>query len=109
MSTIWYLWPRDNDPRSNEHFVQIVGEQNTENECRDKTCADGVSRNLFRCPKGYADVQTAIAAMSRFDLKFEVFKQDSAGAGAEKVVRYDLWKKEVRRAARSGRLRSRRR
>ena len=101
MATTWYLCPADKSPVTNNYFAKIIGEQNPECEKRGKLCADGVHRNLYQCPGGYLDVRAAISARAEFNLKFEVYKDDSEGIGAEQVVRYDLWKKDAQRAARS--------
>ncbi|MDE2173427.1 MAG: hypothetical protein KGJ31_02405 [Patescibacteria group bacterium] len=98
--TVWYLWAIDDDPRTNEYLVKIIGEQNSENLYRDKLCADGVRRNLFRCPKGYSNIRSALVAIPEFNLKTEVFKE---GAG-EAIVRYDLWKKRVQKSSRQSAL-----
>ncbi len=101
MSTIWYLWPVDNDPVTNEYFAKGIGEQNPECERRDVLCADGKKRNLFSCPKGYADVRTAAAAISKFNLKFEVYKEEGESLATDLPTRFDLWKKSVRNSART--------
>lgn len=103
MATLWYLWAVNNDPATNEYFVKVIGEQNLEYLCNDKLCADGVPRNLFKCPQGYANVRSAIAGISEFNLKFYVFKEDIEDV----ITRYDLWKKSVRKAARRGSILSR--
>lgn len=113
MSTTWYLWPVNNDPVTNEYLAKAIGEQNPECEYRDKLCADGKKRNLFRCPAGYENVQTAMAAIPKFNLKLEVFKEDDIGTGAksaERIIRYDLWKMPVQKTVQATSfLRSRRR
>jgi hypothetical protein len=100
MAAIWYLWPVNNDPATNEYLAKVIGEQNSECEKRDKLCADKVRRNLFLCPAGYLDVGAALAAVGAFNLKLEVFKEDSEGPSAGCIVRYDLWKALVRKASR---------
>jgi hypothetical protein len=100
METAWYLWAVDNDPATNEYLVQVIGEQNPEELHKDKLCADGARRNLFRCPAGYANVRSALTAMSRFNLKIDVFQESVGGS----VARYDLWKASARRAARESNL-----
>lgn len=94
--TIWYLWAIKGDPRTNEYLAKVIGEQNPEYEYRDRLCADGEGRNLFRCPNGYANVRSAITAIPAFNLKVEVFKEEIDGG----IVRYDLWKQQPRRRAR---------
>ena len=96
MTTIWYLEAAHDDPATNEYLVQIIGEQNQEFLYCTKRCADGKRRNLFRCPDGYRNVQSAIAAIRAFNLKIEVFKEDVEDV----ITRYNLWKKSVRKAAR---------
>lgn len=98
--TTWYLWARHDDPATNEYLAKVIGEQNSEYWHSDKLCADGKKRNLCRCPKGYANVQSAISAIAKFDLKIEIFQEN-----AEDVIsRYDLWKPSARKAARLGRF-----
>ena len=99
-STIWYVWSVNDDPVTNQYLVQVVGEQNPEYLHTDKLCADGKRRNLFRCPKGYADVLKAITAIAEYGLKIEVFQENIDGV----ITRYDLWKSLVRKAARYGRF-----
>ena len=95
METRWYLWAVNDDPVTNKYFVNIIGEQNPE-YLGNERCADGKNRNLFRCPVGYTNVQSALSAISEFNLKVEVFKEDIDGV----IVRYDLWKKSAKKAAR---------
>lgn len=96
MGTIWYLWAVNDDPVTNQYLVQVIGEQHSEELYKDKLCADGNKRNLFGCPAGYMNVRSALAAISKFNLKIGVFKEDIGG----RVVRYDLWKQQSRRRAR---------
>jgi hypothetical protein len=100
MATTWYLWAMNDNPRTNEYLVKVIGEQNQEYLYADKLCADGRRRNLFRCPKGYANVQSTISALKDFNLKFEVFKEDIEDV----IVCYLLWKKSVQKAAKAMRL-----
>lgn len=95
--TVWYLWAVDNDPTTNEYLAKVIGEQNPEYLCSDKSCADGKDRNLFWCPQGYENVKSAIAAIEPFGLKIEVFREEVEDV----VVRYDLWKKQVQKKART--------
>lgn len=95
---IWYLWARNNDPATNEYLAHVIGEQNPECEHRDMLCADEKRRNLWECPAGYENVRTATAALSKFSLKLEVFKQNREGKFADMVIRFDLWKAESRKA-----------
>jgi len=95
MGTIWYLWAINDDPATNEYLAKVVGEQNPEYECSDRLCADGKKRDLYRCPMGYTNVQKALAAISKFKLKIEVFKEEVERV----IVRYDLWKQQSRRRA----------
>ena len=94
MSTTWYLWSKDSD--TNERIARNISEQRLECERKDVMCADGEMRDLLRCPRGYADVKKVIGAREKFNLKFEVFRENIEDV----VVRYDLWKPAVRRAAR---------
>lgn len=96
METRWYLWAVNDDPMTNQYLVRVVGEQNPENVYEDKLCADGKKRNLFLCPKGYANVLSALSAISEFNLKLEVFKESTE----DSISRFDLWKKSVRKAKR---------
>ena len=105
--TTWYLWPVNNDPATNEYIAQGITEQRPECERRDVLCADGERRNLYRCPKGYADVRTAVAALRRFNLKFEVFKAESESLTTDLPTQFDLWKSSVRNSARTSALLSR--
>ncbi|MEK7139804.1 MAG: hypothetical protein AAB805_00605 [Patescibacteria group bacterium] len=91
----WYLWAVNDDPDTNKYFVEVIGKQNLECTHDGKKCTDGKRRNLFECPRGYADVQRAIAAIPEFNLKVEVFQEEHE----DSVVRYDLWKVHVRRRA----------
>ena len=50
--TMWYLWPVDNHPATNEYLAKGIGEQHPECERKDVPCADGRKRNLFICPRG---------------------------------------------------------
>ena len=104
MATIWYLWAVNNDPRTSEYIArEIIGGQEVEvHECPNKPCARGVRRNLYRCPKGYADVQSALAAIQKFSLHIEVFKEEvgESKSRCRKVTRFDLWKGPVRKKAR---------
>lgn len=95
MGTVWYLWAVKDDPVTNEYLAKVIGEQNPESECRDRPCADGKKRNLYRCPMGYSNVQKALSAISKFNLKIEVFKEEIERV----IVRYDLWKQQSRRKA----------
>ena len=97
MSATWYLHPVNGDPDTNKYLVKVIGEQNPESELRDKLCADGVKRNLFRCPSGFTNVRTALAAIPEFNLKLEVFKESVEGTNAKGITRFVLWKKSVRR------------
>ncbi len=99
-TTIWYVWAVNDDPVTNQYLVQVVGEQNQEYLHSSKLCADGTKRNLFRCPKGYASVRSAIAAIAEFKLKIEIFKEDIEGV----ITRYDLWKASSRKASRRRRF-----
>jgi len=94
------MWAVNDNPATNGYLVKIIGEQNSEYLYPDKLCADGKKRNLFRCPKGYENVQSAISAMKAFNLKFEVFKEDSEDV----IVRYVLWKRAVQKSAKAMRL-----
>ena len=96
MATTWYLEAKHNDPATNEYLVHVIGEQNLEHLCTSKLCADKKRRNLFRCPVGYTDVRNALAAISQFNLKVEVFKEEIEDV----IIRYDLWKKSSRKKAR---------
>lgn len=93
--SIWYLWAKNGDPVTNEYFVKVIGEQNPEYGFAKRLCADGRKRNLFMCPDGYANVQDATTAISKFNLKMEVFKQEID----DRIVRYDLWKQKPRKRA----------
>lgn len=95
----WYLWAVDDDPKTNEYVVKIIGEGNEENLCPNKLCADGKRRNLFRCPEGYMDVRSAISALAVYDLKIEVFKESVEDV----IVLYSLWKQTVRKKAKAKR------
>jgi hypothetical protein len=95
----WYLWAVNDDPPTNEYLAKIIGEGNEECASANKLCADGQRRNLFKCPKGYANVRSAIAAIPAFDLKVEVFKEE-----VEDVIAfYNLWKIGVKKAAKAKR------
>jgi hypothetical protein len=99
--TIWYLWAIKDDPTTNEYLAHVIGEQYPDSACRDKLCSDGVRRNLYRCPPGaYAKVQSAIAGVSVYNLKLEVFRETAGG----EIAQYNLWKHSVRKRARSTRL-----
>lgn len=91
--TVWYLHPKD--PATNECLAKIIGEQNPECERRDVLCADGVRRDLWVCPKGPDTVQAARAAIQKFYLKFETFKEEIEDV----ILRYRLQEPEVRRRA----------
>lgn len=95
--TMWYLWPVDNHPATNEYLAKGIGEQHPECERKDVPCADGRKRNLFICPRGYDDVRTTIVAIPQFGLHIEVFREDIEDV----VVRYGLWKQSVQKAARA--------
>lgn len=95
MGTTWYLWAIKDDPTTNEYLAKVIGEHNPESECRDRLCADGEKRNLYRCPMGYTNVKKALTAISTFKLKVEVFKEEIERV----IVRYDLWKQPSRRKA----------
>ncbi|MFI5260568.1 MAG: hypothetical protein ACHQU0_02120 [Candidatus Paceibacteria bacterium] len=101
MATIWYLWATNDNPPTNEYLVKVIGESNGEELFSEKRCADGTKRNLFRCPKGYANVQSAIAAHQEFNLKFEVFKKEDT---EDAIIRYVLWKNSARNAAKAMRM-----
>ncbi len=98
MKGTWYLWPINNNPRTNEYLAQMI-EQYPEHEHRDKLCSDGAKRNLYATRDGYKSVQTAIDAISKYNLKFEVFQETSGGM----IVQFNFWKREVRQAARRAR------
>ncbi|HVB19760.1 MAG TPA: hypothetical protein VNF51_00515 [Candidatus Paceibacterota bacterium] len=89
----WYLYAINNDPATNEYLAKIIGEQNQECEHREKLCIDKKRRDLWECPRGYADVRRAIAAIPQFNLKIEVFKEKSNDI----ITRYDLWKRSVQK------------
>jgi len=96
MGTVWYLWAVNDDPNTNEYLVKVIGEQNPECVCADRLCADGEKRNLYRCPAGYANVRSALAAVRALKwMKIEVFKEEIERV----IVRYDLWKQKSRRRA----------
>jgi len=76
-----------------KYLVQVVGEQNGEYVHLEKRCADGVTRKLFECPRGYSDVKIAVAAISEYNLKIEVFEEEIEGI----IIRFDLWKRAVRK------------
>jgi len=95
METVWYLCAVNNNPEANEYIVKVIGEQNSEYLCKDRLCTDGKERNLFKCPLGYVNVRSAIAAVSKFNLKIDVFKESTERA----ISKYDLWKPSVRKAA----------
>ena len=97
MGATWYLWPVNNDPDTNKYLAKVIGEQNPEDEMRDKLCADGIKRNLFRCPQGFVNVRMALAAVSEFNLKIEVFKESFWGTNAKGITHFVLWKKSVRK------------
>ena len=99
MGTAWYLWAVNDHPMTNGYLAKVIGEQNPEYECRDKICADGIRRNLYRCPMGYTNVQKALAAIPALKLKVEVFREDDRDV----VMRYDLWKQQARKRARRSR------
>lgn len=94
MKTKWYLWAVNDDPRTNDYLVGVIGQQEMEYLHTKKLCADDTRRNLFECPRGYADVRSAVAAVSQQNLKLEVFKEDASGV----LVRFDLWKNGARKA-----------
>ncbi len=90
----WYLWARNDDPDTNKYLAKVIGEQYGENS-RERKCADGKKRKLWIC-RGYdQEVKSAISAIKEFNLKLEVFQDNGDG----KIVRYDLWKPEVKKTA----------
>jgi len=96
-TTTWYLWAINNHPPTNEYLAKVIGEQNPECECRNRLCADGEKRNLFRCPAGYANVRSALAAARALKwIRIEVFKEEAE----QVIVRFDLWKQQARKNAR---------
>ena len=97
--TTWYLWAVNDDPRTNECLVKIIGEGNEENLYPNKLCADGERRNLFRCPRGYRNVRSALSALAPFNLKIEVFKEEIEDV----IVLYNLWKKTMQKKAQAKR------
>lgn len=101
MSTLWYLWPVNNDPDTNEYFAKIIGEQNPECEHKDVLCADGVSRDLYQCPGGYENVRVAIAGLAKFNLKFEIYKEETEGPFVDMVTRFDLWKASLQNSSKT--------
>jgi hypothetical protein len=97
MKTKWYLWAVNDDPMTNQYLVQVIGEQYPDELYRDKLCADGERRNLFGVSEwGNADVRRAVAAVHEFNLKLGVFRESEGAA----IVRYELWRQPVRKAAR---------
>ena len=95
MATTWYLWARDNDPKTNEYLAKVIGEQNPECLQQDMLCCDRVKRDLYRCPMGYENVRKATSAIPKFNLKLEVYKADPKGKTTDLPTRFDLWKKPV--------------
>lgn len=93
METRWYLCAESDHPFTNEYLAHIIGEQYPEEVYPDKLCADGRTRNLYGCPRGYADVQRAAEAVPDYNLKLAVFQQTLAGD----IIRYELWKKPVQK------------
>lgn len=91
----WWLWAAYDNPMTNKYFAQIIEGYNEE-FLRVTECSDGGRRRLFRCPNGYRDVKTAIAAMPDYNLKFEVFRSE----GDCKPYPHNLWKKAVKRKVR---------
>lgn len=61
-------------------------------------CADGERRYLYRCSNGWLDVVKAVNAILEFNLQLEVFQQEDG----EDPKRFDLWKKSVRKKAKTG-------
>ena len=99
--TTWYLWAVHDDPRTNEYLVKVIGEQNPECLFPEVKCADGMRRNLFRCPHGYHNVMRAIAAIPEHGLKIEVFKEEICGI----ITQFNLWKPVVRKRSMRANLR----
>lgn len=99
MGTRWYLHSINDNAHTNEILSSIIGEQFRDAECRDTLCSDSVRRNLYRCPSGYQDVRRAVANVSTYNLKLEIFQQESDGP----IVQYNLWKQAVRKKARRAR------
>lgn len=95
--TTWYLHAVNDHPPTNNYLVRVIGEQNSNSEYLHigKMCADGKARNLFACPRGYLDVQSAIAAIPEYGLKVEVFKEEITDV----IVRFELWKQDTRKNA----------
>lgn len=91
--TAWYLCAKNDHPPTMKYLVQVVGEQNIECLHKDRKCADGKTRNLFRCPNGYADVQRVIVAIPEYGLKVEVFSEEIPYV----ITRFELWKPLVRK------------
>lgn len=91
--TTWYLHAKKDHPPTNKYLVQVIGEQNIECLHKDKKCADRKTRNLFRCPRGYADVQSVLEAVLEYGLKVEVFSEEIPYV----ITRFDLWKPAVRK------------
>jgi hypothetical protein len=46
---VWFIDPKG-DQRSNKLVSDMLRERSTENECWERLCQDGQSRNLWRCP-----------------------------------------------------------
>ena len=84
--TKWYVWPKDSE--TNEFLAGGIGKYKFEQVREDVRCADGVPRNLYICSRGYQDVRDVIGGMQKFNLKFEIFKEEIE----DTIVRYDLWK-----------------
>ena len=96
MKTRWYLGAANNDPNTNDYIVGVLGAQRADALREVRRCADGQVRHLYDCPEGYKEnVRSAIAGVTRFFLKLEVFKEETDG----NIVRFDLWKTGPRKAA----------
>ncbi len=100
MSTRWFLWAINDDPRTNEYLASMIGPQYPEAAHLDVRCADNARRNLWECRHGYLQVKIALTARTIFHLHLEVFAKEGDGP----TVQWNLWKPELRRRARQKRI-----
>lgn len=100
MDTRWYLHAINDNAHTNEILASIFGGQIDEALAYNTLCADGVRRNLYRCPSGYQDVRKAVENHAKFNLKMAVYQQAPDGT----IVEYTLWQPKVKKRSRMGRL-----
>ena len=85
--TTWYLWPENDNAATREYLAEHLGETY---ESKERICADGERRNLFKCLAGYTSVMlVTTAAHVQPGLRFRTFREDVKGV----IVNASLWER----------------